>query len=100
MKEEAPITGKEFHELKKTMTTVSEVVQSKIEEGFDNLVEKLGCDEDEVLMEELHELFSKELQPLRESFQQVYSKVFTPQIEKIDVSCYSVLIEYDIVCLA
>ena len=76
--------------------TVSEVVQSKMEEGFDNLVERLGCDEDEVLMEELRKL----LQPLRESFQQVYSKVFTPQIEKIDVSCYSALIEYDIVCLA
>ena len=88
MKEEAPITGKEFQELKKTMMTVSEVVQSKMKEGFDNLVEKLGCDEDGVSLEELRKL----LQPLCKSFRQVYSKVFTPQIEKIDVSCYSVLI--------
>ena len=86
MKEVAPMNEIEFHELKKTLTTLSKVVQSKIEEGFDNLVEKLGCDEDEVLMEELRKL----LQPLRESFQQVYYKVFTPQIEKNEVSNWSI----------
>ena len=90
MKEEAPITGKEFQELKKAVKTLSEGIQSKIEEGFDYLVEKLGCDEDEVLMDKLCKLFSKELQPLNESFQQVYSKVFTPQIEKNEVSNWSI----------
>ena len=55
-------------------------------EMFDDLVNKLGCRENETLMSELHKMFFFEVRPLRESFRQVYSKVFTPQIEKIEVS--------------
>ena len=61
-------------------------------EMFDDLVNKLGCEEKETLMSELRQMFSTEVRPLRESFQQVYSKVFTPQIEKNEVSyMYSLL---------
>ena len=60
--------------------------QSKMMEVFDNLVKKLGCKEKETLMSVLHKMFSTEVGALRESFQQVYFKVFTPQIEKNEVS--------------
>ena len=63
-----------------------ETNQNKMMKMFDDLVKILGCKEKETLMSELRKMFSTEVQPLRESFRQVYSKVFTPQIEKIEVS--------------
>ena len=58
-------------------------------ERFNELVKKLGCAEKKTLMKELRNMFFSEVRPLRESFQQVYSKVFTPQIEEMDVSYIS-----------
>ena len=77
------MTEEKYTELSETQF---EAVQSKMMEMFDDLVKKLGCEENKALMNELYKMFSTEVRPLRESFQQVYFKVFTPQIEKIDVS--------------
>ena len=77
------MTEEKYTERSKTQF---EAVQSGIMKMFDDLVKKLGCEENKTLMSELHKMFSTEVQPLHKSFQQVYSKVFTPQIEKNDVS--------------
>ena len=77
------VTEEKYTELSKAQFAAH---QSKMMEMFDDLVKKLGCKENKTLMSELGRMFSTEVQPLRESFQQVYSKVFAPQIEKIDVS--------------
>ena len=81
------MTGEKYTELSKAQF---EVVQSKMMEMFDDLGKRLGCKENETLMSELRKMFFFEVGPLRESFQQVYSKVFTPQIEKIEVCCMNI----------
>ena len=83
------MTEEKYTELSKAQF---EAVQSKLMEMFDDLEKNLGYKEKETLMSELRKMFSTEVRPLRESFQQVYSKVFTPQIEKNEVSyMYSLL---------
>ena len=77
------MTEEKYTELSKAQF---EAVQSKMMEMFDDLVKKLGCRANTTLLSELHTMFSFEVRPLRESFRHVYSKVFTPQIEKIEVS--------------
>ena len=67
-------------------TKLSKTQFEAAQKMLDDLVKKLGCEENKTLMSELRKMFSTEVRPLRESFQQVYSKVFTPQIEKNDVS--------------
>ena len=91
------MTEEKYTELSKAQF---EAVQNRIMEMFDDLVRKLGCTNKETSLSELRKMFSTEvgslryqLRPLRESFQQVYSKVFSPQIERIDVS-YSTCIVY------
>ena len=77
------MTEEKYTELSKTQF---EAVQREMMEMFDDLVKKLGCRANATLLSELHTMFFFEVGPLRESFRQVYSKVFNPQIEKIDVS--------------
>ena len=82
-KQKTPFPNRNFFEMH------FETVQKTIMERFDALVTKLGCAEKKTLMKELRSMFFSEVKPLRESFQQVYSKVFTPQIEEVDVSYIS-----------
>ena len=73
------MTEEKYTELSKAQF---KAVHNRIMKLFDDLVKKLGCKENVTLMSELR----TEVRPLRESFRQVYSKVFTPQIEEIEVS--------------
>ena len=82
-KQGPPVRGEEIQELQKTMMTQFESVQQTI---VKNLVEKLGCEENKTLVAELSVVLSKEVRPLRESFKEVYSTVFTPQIQQQKVS--------------
>ena len=90
-KQEHPISGKEIQDLQKTMMTQFESVQETM---VKNLVEKLGIEEDATLKDELSAVLSKEVRPLRESFKEVYSKVYMPQIEQQKVSTTYVLCMY------
>ena len=76
------MTEEKYTELSKAQF---EAVQSKMMEMFDDLVKKLGCKENQTLMSELHKMFII-VGGLHEAFRRVYSKVFDPQIVKIDVS--------------
>ena len=78
------VSGEDIKELK-TLLGQLEAGQIRMMERFIELEGKLGCEEEETLMEELHELLAKEVRPLRDSFREVYSKVFTPQIKEHDV---------------
>ena len=75
------LRGEDIEELKTLLGQLEEKLMGRFEE----LEGKLGCEEEETLMEELHELLVKEVRPLRDSFREVYSKVFTPQIKEHDV---------------
>ena len=53
---------------------------------FESVQETLGCKENKTLVAELSEILSKEVHPLWESFREVYSKVYIPQLEQQKVS--------------
>ena len=75
------VGGEDIKELKMLLGQLEE----KLMERFEELEGKLGCEEEGTLMGELYELLAREVRPLRDSFREVYSKVFTPQIKEHDV---------------
>ena len=77
--------GVDIKELK-TLLSQLEAGQIKMMERFKEFGEKLGCEEDETLMEEVHELLAKEVHSLRGSLREDYTKVFTSQIKDQHVS--------------
>ena len=69
------VTEGQFQELNKTMLKQFETVQDRMKIQIGEVLEKLGCKGNETLMKKLDSLLSSEIKPLRNSFQQVYSKV-------------------------
>ena len=83
------VTEEQFRELNETLMTQFEAIQDRMKIQIGEVLEKLGCEEDETLMKKLDFFLCSEIKPLRDSFLQVYSKVFTPQMQQFDVRCVS-----------